>query len=1092
MDLSDITLNDGILLISAIPTPTLETLYETHSEYERGWLNTGNWQGSHFLADYTQCTPEPDCFSGQTKIGPFTHYPGTPSYTGYTTWLDENTQYVKTSYTAHVNEYPAQVQYTINTGEWTTFTANLQSGTASTTIPESAFTQGTNTLQFQESNTYPTQFTWTLYIDQGATPEEYTNSCTYDQHGNMLSLTDARGNTIHFDYDSSATYLTSITNALDHSMTATYDFDTGKVMAITDPEGSTTSFEYDISGRVTKKTHPDSSELEAIYNDSTNTVTLYDELDHKTVKQYDGLGRLTDCRWYLSETQFIAETYTYNHQDKIITVTDPEGYIYSSLYDSRGRLVRQINPNGTHTEIQYEDATNTKYYWDENQHRTDYHYDWTGNVLWVKEYTDPVNYYLTEYTYDAGGNVLSVTDANHHTTYYTHSLFGPAHILYPDSTSETITYDEIGKCIQTENALGVTTYTYNEIYQLTGIDYPDQSLTFTYDGNGNRILMTDATGSTTSTYDTRNRLISESRSMAGQIYTVEYGYDVASRVTSVMYPDQTTLFYEYDSLNRLTEIPGFAHFSYTDNSLLSSAIYANGVTTSFQYDTKRRPLTISAQRNSIDLLLLNYSYDAGGNITHLAYDRLQDQQWTESAETFSYDWLDRLISAQGPYGSYTYTYDPVGNRLSHNDLFYTYNEMNELLSTSDGTTFSYDAVGNLTEKQDGNTIQYTYTAHNQLSRIEKDHTIQSELYYDGTNQRVKKTEWIESLSDYQTIISLSSGSNTLYEKNTQTGCYALYIYGPQGKIARKVDGLTDYYHTDHTGSTRLITSESGSVVTDVSYDPFGEPILSGEAESYLFTGKEQDASQLYYYGARYYDPHIGRFITRDILPGAPEKPQFLNKYSYCLNNPLRYVDPTGHESEVPDQSKDPQEIVEEIFSQLQNVDPAELQEIQELIDEGEYLEALKNVCDLLGYDVKENDEWSLNITIGEEEWTIYATQTLIVNGEPAYGNTNPENNTIIIRFTPETKIGDVALTVLHEVCHAVLGGTTDEQIFTEHQLIYSAEYSCMASLIWFDVEFSDKFIGHIDREAKSYDSFEVYRFPITKIINNWIVGWKKW
>jgi hypothetical protein len=165
MDLSGIILNDGILLISAIPTPTLETLYETHSEYERGWLNTGTWQDSYFLADYTQCTPEPDCFSGQTEIGPFTHYPGTPSYTGYTTWLDENTQYVKTSYTAHVNEYPTQVQYTINTGDWTTLTTNLHSGTASTIIPESAFTQGINTQQFQESNTYTTQFTWTLYID---------------------------------------------------------------------------------------------------------------------------------------------------------------------------------------------------------------------------------------------------------------------------------------------------------------------------------------------------------------------------------------------------------------------------------------------------------------------------------------------------------------------------------------------------------------------------------------------------------------------------------------------------------------------------------------------------------------------------------------------------------------------------------------------------------------------------------------------------------------------------------------------------------------------------------------------------------------
>jgi RHS repeat-associated protein len=285
------------------------------------------------------------------------------------------------------------------------------------------------------------------------------------------------------------------------------------------------------------------------------------------------------------------------------------------------------------------------------------------------------------------------------------------------------------------------------------------------------------------------------------------------------------------------------------------------------------------------------------------------------------------------------------------------------------------------------------------------------------------------------------------------------------------------------------------VVTDVSYDPFGEPTLSGEAESYLFTGKEQDASQLYYYGARYYDPHIGRFITRDVMPGAPEKPQSLNKYSYCLNNPLRYVDPTGHESEDPDQSKDPQEIVEEIFSQLQNVDPAELQEIQELIDEGEYLEALKNVCDLLGYDVKENDEWSLNITIGEEEWTIYAAPDLISGGDDVFGCTNIDSKVIYIKFTPETKIGDVALTVLHEVCHAVLGKAPDGNYDLQHQHIYGVEYSYLVALGWLDVEFSYgplSFASQLASKASRYDEDGIYRVPITEILEDWIARWGKW
>jgi RHS repeat-associated protein len=62
----------------------------------------------------------------------------------------------------------------------------------------------------------------------------------------------------------------------------------------------------------------------------------------------------------------------------------------------------------------------------------------------------------------------------------------------------------------------------------------------------------------------------------------------------------------------------------------------------------------------------------------------------------------------------------------------------------------------------------------------------------------------------------------------------------------------------------------------------------------LFTGQNLDNSGLYYYGARYYDPTIGKFISADAIVQNPYNPQSLNRYSYCLNNPLRYTDPTGH------------------------------------------------------------------------------------------------------------------------------------------------------------------------------------------------------
>jgi RHS repeat-associated protein len=68
----------------------------------------------------------------------------------------------------------------------------------------------------------------------------------------------------------------------------------------------------------------------------------------------------------------------------------------------------------------------------------------------------------------------------------------------------------------------------------------------------------------------------------------------------------------------------------------------------------------------------------------------------------------------------------------------------------------------------------------------------------------------------------------------------------------------------------------------------------------LFTGQRLDSTGLYYYGARYYDPSIGRFISPDTIVPNPNNPQTLNRYSYCCNNPLKYIDPSGHELKVVD------------------------------------------------------------------------------------------------------------------------------------------------------------------------------------------------
>ena len=89
-----------------------------------------------------------------------------------------------------------------------------------------------------------------------------------------------------------------------------------------------------------------------------------------------------------------------------------------------------------------------------------------------------------------------------------------------------------------------------------------------------------------------------------------------------------------------------------------------------------------------------------------------------------------------------------------------------------------------------------------------------------------------------------------------------------------------------------MTDESKNIVVAAAYEPFGESTVTGE-ESYLYTGKQKDTTGLYYYGARYYDPDLGRFMTRDPFMGIKTNPQSLNRYTYCLNNPVKLVDPAG-------------------------------------------------------------------------------------------------------------------------------------------------------------------------------------------------------
>jgi len=206
-------------------------------------------------------------------------------------------------------------------------------------------------------------------------------------------------------------------------------------------------------------------------------------------------------------------------------------------------------------------------------------------------------------------------------------------------------------------------------------------------------------------------------------------------------------------------------------------------------------------------------------------------------------------------------------------------------------TYVYDANGNLVSKQEpAKTTSYGYDAENRLVSFSAPGL--SEAYtYDGEGKRVKVT------SNSVTTSFLYDGLSVALERGASGSTTASYVRNPLapggiGGIISSVAGAqTNYYHYDGIGTVTVLSNASGAQSQSYSYDAFGNVLAqSGTAtNSRNFLTKETSSTGLVYFGARYYDPRVGRFISRD-PSGMSDGP---NVYTYCKNDPVNYVDLWG-------------------------------------------------------------------------------------------------------------------------------------------------------------------------------------------------------
>ena len=168
-------------------------------------------------------------------------------------------------------------------------------------------------------------------------------------------------------------------------------------------------------------------------------------------------------------------------------------------------------------------------------------------------------------------------------------------------------------------------------------------------------------------------------------------------------------------------------------------------------------------------------------------------------------------------------------------------------------------------------------------------------YLDSTQRIAKESGGGESRVYFGAYVEVDNAGN--HTNNYFADSVRVALEDPTGLF---------YNHQDHLSSAAIVTSDDSSVVQRIDYNTYGGERLNestGFATNYTYTDQEKDGeSNLMYYGARYYDPTIGRFtqidrpaILDERLVDIIQDPQALNGYSYARNNPIFYVDDTGEQ-----------------------------------------------------------------------------------------------------------------------------------------------------------------------------------------------------
>jgi len=738
--------------------------------------------------------------------------------------------------------------------------------------------------------------------------EQLVTHYVHDNQGNVTSIfyPDGSGTTNQFDslgrvtnalsgfasvtnYFNNQGLLITASNAFGQAMSATFDI-LDRATNRVDANGVTITNTFDNLNRLLTKGHPDGGVEKYGYTANIAGLTSYtNQLGSNVVNcAYDLFGRKTNE----VNPGITTNSFAYDASGSLTSLTDGKGQITSWHFDQYGRPTNKVD--ATSTEIlryQYDADGRLTNRWSAAKGNTTYQFDAVGNLT---NTVYPVSPAITR-SYDALNRLANMVDAVGTTVYGYASQFLASEDGPWDSDMVSYSYANdlrSGLTLLQPNATSWTqSYSYDGANRLSSLTSPAGAFTATFKGPGN--LMTNLAlpngSAITNAFDNVARLTGTwlKKNDGTILNSHTYGYNAANQRTAVTNFAGNYLNYTYDLIGELKTAAGkesggssrsHEQFGYvydaagnlnyrTNNALIQTF----GVNSLNELSTVTRSGTLTVAGTTT-------STATNVTVNSLTATLYNDQTFAKDSFTVTNGNNKYVAIAQDSY-----------NRKDTNSV--TFN----LPATN---SYAHDANGNLTS--DG-TRGFDYDDENQLIRVTVTNSWKTEFTYDGKfRQRIRKEfTWKSSAWVQTNEVHYVYDGNAVIQWRDANNLPTLTLTRNGGRLLARSDmtAVTPshaYFHADGNRNVTALIDGQQTIVARYVYDPFGNTLsFSGPlatANLYRFASQElHPNSGLIYFGRRFYDPNLQRWINRDPIAefgGA-------NLFAYCRNNPISLIDSLG-------------------------------------------------------------------------------------------------------------------------------------------------------------------------------------------------------